>query len=86
MRRVSKSTLRPQRTRRETWQSTIRHIALEGRCFVLTCNQFMTKAEYPDDLDEASLREVAAMPDPLTRGGSAMVEATGRVPGRAALG
>jgi nitrilase len=65
--------LAPTADGRETWQSTIRHIALEGRCFVLTCNQFMTKAEYPDDLDEASLREVAAMPDPLTRGGSAMV-------------
>ncbi len=25
---------------RETWLSTMRHIALEGRCFVLGCNQF----------------------------------------------
>ncbi len=25
---------------RETWLSTLRHIALEGRCFVLGCNQF----------------------------------------------
>ncbi len=65
--------LAPTADGRETWQSTIRHIALEGRCFVLTCNQFMTKAEYPEDLDEASLREVAAMPDPMTRGGSAIV-------------
>lgn len=65
--------LAPTADGRETWQSTIRHIALEGRCFVLACNQFMTKAEYPEDLDEASLREVAAMPDPLTRGGSAII-------------
>lgn len=65
--------LAPTADGRETWQSTIRHIALEGRCFVLACNQFMTKAEYPDDLDEASLREVAAMPDPMTRGGSAII-------------
>ena len=65
--------LAPTADGRETWQSTIRHIAMEGRCFVLACNQFMTKAEYPDDLDEASLREVAAMPDPMTRGGSAII-------------
>ena len=25
---------------RETWLSTMRHIALEGRCFVLGCNQY----------------------------------------------
>ena len=25
---------------RESWQATVRHIALEGRCFVLSCNQF----------------------------------------------
>lgn len=65
--------LAPTADGRETWQSTIRHIALEGRCFVLACNQFMTKAEYPDDLDEASLQEVATMPDPMTRGGSAII-------------
>lgn len=65
--------LAPTADGRETWQSTIRHIALEGRCFVLACNQFMTKAEYPVDLDEASLREVATMPDPMTRGGSAII-------------
>jgi nitrilase len=65
--------LAPTADGRETWQSTIRHIALEGRCFVLACNQFITRAEYPEDLDEASLREVASMPDPMTRGGSAII-------------
>ncbi|MFN8663482.1 MAG: carbon-nitrogen hydrolase family protein [Thermomicrobiales bacterium] len=65
--------LAPTADGRETWQSTIRHVAMEGRCFVLACNQYMTKAEYPSDLDEASLREVAALPDPMTRGGSAIV-------------
>ena len=65
--------LAPTADSRESWQATIRHIALEGRCFVLASNQFVTKADYPDDLDRASQRELADAPDPLCRGGSAIV-------------
>jgi nitrilase len=65
--------LAPTADGRESWQHTIRHIALEGRCFVLSCNQYVTRADYPDDLDAASLRELDAAPDPLSRGGSAIV-------------
>ncbi len=32
--------LAPTADARETWQGTLRHIACEGRCFVLGCNQF----------------------------------------------
>jgi nitrilase len=69
--------LAPTADARESWQATIRHIALEGRCFVLGCNQFVTRADYPDDLDGASQRELAAMPDPLCRGGSAIIDPLG---------
>jgi nitrilase len=65
--------LAPTADSRESWQATIRHIALEGRCHVLSCNQFVTKADYPADLDEGSRRELAAADDPLSRGGSAIV-------------
>ncbi len=65
--------LAPTADSRESWQATIRHIALEGRCFVLASNQFVTKADYPDDLDKSSLRELADAPDPLCRGGSAII-------------
>lgn len=65
--------LAPTADSRESWQSTIRHIAMEGRCFVLACNQFVTKADYPADLDKASQRELADAPDPLSRGGSAII-------------
>jgi nitrilase len=65
--------LAPTADARETWQATIRHIAQEGRCYVLSCNQFVTKADYPDDLGKASQRELADAPDPLCRGGSAIV-------------
>ncbi|MGD9990534.1 nitrilase-related carbon-nitrogen hydrolase [Pseudonocardia sp.] len=34
---------------RETWESTMRHIALEGRCFVLSSNQFIRRGDYPED-------------------------------------
>src|SRR3954451_2862445 len=34
---------------RETWQSTVWPIALEGRCFVLSCNQFARRSDYPAD-------------------------------------
>lgn len=32
---------------RESWLSSMRHIAMEGRCFVLGCNQFVRKSDYP---------------------------------------
>ena len=35
---------------REIWQASMRHIAYEGRCFVLSACQKLTKASWPDDL------------------------------------
>ena len=34
---------------RDAWQHTMRHIALEGRCFVLAACQFARREDYPDD-------------------------------------
>lgn len=56
---------------RETWQATIRHVACEGRCFVLSCCQYVTKAAYPPDLEV--LDELRDAPEVLSRGGSAIV-------------
>jgi nitrilase len=56
---------------REVWQSTIRHIALEGRCFVLSCNQYVTKDMYPTDL--ACYDELSSSPHEMCAGGSAIV-------------
>ena len=39
--------LAPTADGRDTWQSTLRHIACEGRCFVLGCNQFVTTLHVP---------------------------------------
>ncbi len=35
---------------REMWQTSMRHIAYEGRCFVLSACQYLTKTDWPDDL------------------------------------
>ncbi len=37
---------------REIWQATMRHIAYEGRCFVLSPCQYLTKQDWPEDLRE----------------------------------
>jgi nitrilase len=34
---------------RETWTTTMRHIALEGRCFVLSACQYIRRGDYPAD-------------------------------------
>ena len=56
---------------RETWQSTIRHIAMEGRCFVLSSNQYVTKDMYPKDL--ACNNDLESSPEVMSAGGSAIV-------------
>jgi nitrilase len=67
--------LTPTADARERWQATLRHIALEGRCFVLGCNQFVTKAMYPKDLE--LVNELNGQPDLMCRGGSAIVSPSG---------
>ncbi|MCB0162398.1 MAG: nitrilase, partial [Caldilineaceae bacterium] len=54
-----------------------RHIALEGRCFVLGCNQFVTKNMHPADLP--CLDELASQPEIMCRGGSVIVGPLGDV-------
>ena len=69
--------LAPTADSRDTWQATLRHIACEGRCFVLGCNQFVTKTLYPADLP--GIAELAEQPDVLCRGGSAIISPLGDV-------
>ena len=49
---------------RETWLPTMRHIALEGRCFVLSANQFTRRRDYPGRLRPAPGRRPGCGPDP----------------------
>jgi nitrilase len=67
--------LAPTADARETWQATLRHIACEGRCFILGCNQFVTKSMYPASLVGAE--DLAREPEVMCRGGSAIVSPLG---------
>lgn len=69
--------LAPTADARDTWLSTMVHIACEGRCFVLGCNQFVTKAMYPPDLP--GIEELASQPGIMSRGGSVIVSPLGHI-------
>jgi nitrilase len=69
--------LAPTADARPTWQATLQHIACEGRCFVLGCNQFVTKAMYPPRL--AGIEDLNSQPEIMCRGGSAIVSPLGEV-------
>jgi len=61
---------------RDTWLPTMRHIALEGRCFVLTACQYITRAAYGPD-HESALGDAPGTV--MMRGGSAIVSPLGAV-------
>ena len=69
--------LAPTADSRDTWQATLQHIACEGRCFVLGCNQFVLKDMYPADLRDHP--ELAGQPEVMCRGGSAIISPLGKV-------
>ncbi|MEH7827132.1 carbon-nitrogen hydrolase family protein [Gemmobacter denitrificans] len=61
---------------RDTWLPSMRHIALEGRCFVLTACQHITRAAYGPDHESA----LGDDPDQvMMRGGSAIIGPLGSV-------
>lgn len=61
---------------REEWQCTVRHIALEGRCFVIGCNQYVEKSMYPKDLNY--YHELETQPEAMCPGGSCIVNPFGK--------
>lgn len=69
--------LAPTADAREAWQATLRHIACEGRCFVLGCNQFVTKDMYPAESE--GIEELEKQPNVICRGGSAIISPLGNV-------
>jgi nitrilase len=63
---------------RDTWHATLQHIACEGRCYVLGCNQYVLKSMYPADLVDG-LEDLSDQPEVMCRGGSAIVSPMGQV-------
>ena len=57
------------------WQATIRHIALEGRCYFINCDMYFTRDMYPGWLHAPE--EVAKLPETVCRGGSCIVDPHG---------
>lgn len=60
---------------RDSWLPTMRHIAIEGRCFVLSCCQYLTRADCPPDY----ALDIEAPGGVLMRGGSCIVGPFGDV-------
>jgi len=67
----------------ERWNATMRHIALEGRCFVLSCVQSTHKSDYPpgylDPQFDKFQKELSKMDNyPVLKGGSCIVDPLGQ--------
>lgn len=61
---------------RESWIPTMRHIAMEGRCFVIGACQFMRRSDFPQDY---ASRIDAAPGDVLMHGRSVIVGPLGDI-------
>ena len=59
---------------RDSWIATVRHIAVEGRCFVLAANQFNRRRDFPADYPLPRASDPDAV---LSRGGSCIVDPFG---------
>ncbi|MEO3873365.1 carbon-nitrogen hydrolase family protein [Nonomuraea sp. B12E4] len=63
---------------RDVWTSSMRHIAVEGRCFVLSANQYATRADYPPDFFAPGFF-TSDQDDAVIRGGSCIVDPFGNL-------
>ena len=61
---------------RDTWLPTMRHIALEGRCFVLSSCQFAKRSDFPADYAPIQGNDPETI---LIRGGSCIISPLGQV-------
>jgi nitrilase len=61
---------------RDSWQATLVHIASEGRCFVLGCNQYLTRDHYPKELQKLLSENHPSLP---STGGSVVIGPLGKI-------
>lgn len=65
--------LAPTADQRQNWQHTLKHIAIEGRCFVLGCNQYVERNDYPELPGE----NISSFDEVMSRGGSVIIDPLG---------
>ena len=58
------------------WRVSMRHIAYEGRCFVISACQFFTRADCPADFDPIQGNAPETV---LIKGGSVIVSPAGQI-------
>ena len=61
---------------RDEWVASMQHIAQEGRCFVLSCNQYTRRADFPEDYDAIQGQEPDTV---ISRGGSCIIAPSGKI-------
>ena len=66
----------PTADHRDAWTASMRHIALEGRCFVLGCNQFLRRGDFPEDYAAVEGDDPDTV---LCRGGSCIIGPLGEI-------
>ncbi|MCI2056956.1 MAG: carbon-nitrogen hydrolase family protein [Oscillibacter sp.] len=59
----------------EEWQTSIRHIALEGHCYFVNCDMYFKREQYPAGLH--CPEEIARLSETVCRGGSCVVDPYG---------
>jgi predicted amidohydrolase len=60
---------------RESWQATMQHIAIEGRCFVLSACQYLLRSDCPPDYQPVQGNDAGTV---LIKGGSVIVSPMGK--------
>lgn len=67
--------LAPTADQRDSWIASMQHIACEGRCYVLSCNQMVRKEDYPKRFQA----ELSGQAEIMSRGGSLIVSPLGEM-------
>ncbi len=61
---------------RDTWVASMQHVAMEGRCFVLSCNQFTRRGDFPADYAAVQGDDPETV---ISRGGSLICGPLGQI-------
>ena len=61
---------------RDNWHSTMIHVALEGRCFIFSSCQYLTRGDCPEDYPAIQGDDPQTV---IMRGGSAIISPLGKV-------